>query len=165
MRDDSALRSHVIDLLEGGNAHIVFDDVLKDFPVDRAGIRPRGAPHSAWELLEHLRIAQEDILKFSDGPEGYVELRWPHDYWPSSPAPASAQDGNRSVNSVREDLTRFLQLLQNTGRDLFEPFPWGSGQTLLREALLIADHNSYHLGQLMLVRRLLENTQESPPAQ
>jgi hypothetical protein len=156
MQDDTALREHLIDVLTGAKAHITFADAVKGFPVEKAGIRPAGSPHSAWELLEHLRIAQEDILRFSSGPEGYTELKWPDDYWPASPAPKSLPDWNGSVEAVRRDLDEFVRLLQEPGRDLFARFPWGTGQTLLREALLIADHNAYHVGQLMLVRRMLE---------
>ena len=151
---DADLRRHLIALLEEGNAHITFADVVKDFPVDRAGIRPQGSPHSAWELLEHLRIAQADIVLFSRG-EGYVDLKWPEDYWPSSPAPESTAEWQSSVEAIRKNLAEFIAMLKDERRDLFEPFPWGAGQTLLREALLIADHNSYHLGQLMLLRRMM----------
>ena len=127
----------------------------KSFPVERAGVRPQGSPHSAWELLEHLRIAQADILLFSRGKD-YVEKKWPDDYWPSSPSPKSNARMGGFVEAVNEDLAEFIRILKDEKRDLFEPFP-GDGQTLLREALLIADHNSYHLGQLMLVRRMLES--------
>lgn len=152
---DGELRRHLIEVLDGGNAHITFADTIKDFPVERAGIRPEGSPHSAWELLEHLRIAQADIVLFSHGKD-YVELKWPDDYWPSSPAPENHHEWEASVESVRKDLGRFIEMLKDEGRSLFEPFPWGDGQTLLREALLISDHNAYHLGQLMLVRRMIE---------
>jgi hypothetical protein len=151
---DADLRKHVIALLEGGSAHITFVDALQGFPVERAGVRPNHSPHSAWELLEHLRIAQEDIVVFSESGD-YVQPKWPDDYWPKSAAPKSAREWETSVEAVRRDLARFIKLLNDPARDLFEPFPWGDGQTLLREALLIADHNSYHLGQLMLLRRML----------
>jgi hypothetical protein len=156
MTHEASLRKHLIELLDGGSAHIRFADVVKDFPVDHAGIRPPGAPHSAWELLEHIRIAQHDILCFSEDPEKYVELKWPEDYWPSSPAPASADEWNSSVAAIQKDAAALLKLVNDPARDLFEPFPWGSGQTLLREALLVADHNAYHLGQLLLVRQMIE---------
>jgi hypothetical protein len=152
---DANLRKHLIALLEGGNAHITFNDAVKEFPVEIAGVRPQGSPHSAWELLEHLRLAQADIVEFSASKD-YVEKNWPRDYWPASPGPKGKREWNASVSAVRKDLETFLDILKDAGRDLFEPFPWGDGQTLLREALLIADHNSYHLGQLMLVRRMLE---------
>ena len=152
---DADLRRHLIALLDSGNAHITFADAIKNFPFERAGIRPQGSPHSAWELLEHLRIAQADIVLFSHGKD-YVEPKWPDDYWPSSQAPKNRREWDASVESVRKDLARFIEMLKDEQRDLFQPFPWGDGQTLLREALLIADHNSYHLGQLMLVRRMIE---------
>ena len=152
---DADLRRHLIALLDEGNAHITFADAVKEFPVEHAGVRPAGSPHSAWELLEHLRIAQADIVLFSRGKD-YVERKWPDDYWPASPAPKSKAEWAGSVNAVRKDLAQFIELVKDERRNLFEPFSWGDGQTLLREALLIADHNSYHLGQLMLVRRMLE---------
>lgn len=155
MGSDADLRKHLIELLEGGNAHIRLEDVLTGLPLERAGIRPLGSPHSAWELLEHLRIAQADILLFSRG-YGYAERKWPDDYWPPSPAPRNDREWEASVVSIRSDLVEFIEILKNEERSLFEPFPWGSGQTLLREALVIADHNSYHLGQLMLVRQMVE---------
>lgn len=157
--DDQALiRKHLRQLLEGGQAHITMHEALQGFPVDGAGVRPAGAPHSAWELLEHIRIAQQDILHFSEGPDRYVSLKWPDDYWPASPAPDSPEAWTKSAAAIRRDLAAFLRLVDDPQRDLFEPFPWGDGQTLFREAVLIADHASYHLGQLMLVRRILESS-------
>ena len=152
MPDDSVLREHLLELLRGGSAHITFDDAVKGFPVELAGVRPEGAPHSAWELLEHLRIAQEDILRFSQSAE-HVSPPWPKGYWPNSPAPRDAGHWEETVAAIRRDLAEFEGMLQDG--DLFRTLPWGEGQTLLREALLIADHNAYHLGQLMIVRRLL----------
>jgi len=156
---DSNLRKHLTALLTAGEAHITFADAIKDFPIAQAGLRPEGSPHSAWELLEHLRIAQADILLFSQGTD-YVEPKWPDDYWPTSPEPASPRDWEASVTAISADLEKFTELLNDKQRDLFEPFPWGNGQTLLREALLIADHNSYHLGQLMLIRRMIETSRQ-----
>ena len=155
LNPDAAFREHLIDLLNGGNAHITFQDAVTSFPVERAGLRPPGSPHSAWELLEHLRIAQADIVLFSLGKD-YVEMKFPDDYWPPTLAPQNAAEWKASVESVHQDLARFIDILTNEDRNLYQPFPWGDGQTLLREALLIADHNSYHLGQLMLVRRMIE---------
>jgi hypothetical protein len=167
MSDDAALRKELEYLLTRGNAHVRFDDTVHGFPVNRAGERPANSPHSAWEVLEHIRIAQEDIVRFSGAlaaerptgqapPEGYVELRFPEDYWPSSSAPANRGQWERSVAAIRENLESFIRLLKNPAINLHDKFPWGSGQTLLREALVLADHNSYHLGQLMLIRRMLE---------
>lgn len=154
MANDSALREQLIELLRGGQAHATFDDVIRDFPLDRAGLRPTGAQHSAWELLEHMRIAQNDILEFSRSGE-HVSPKFPEGYWPKSQAPDGEGHWNSSVRAFREDLAKFKALIQDPAQDLHRKFPWGDGQTLFREALLIADHNSYHLGQLVLLRRLV----------
>ena len=121
-------------------------------PANKMGIRPEGSPHSAWELLEHIRMAQLDILEFSQS-EDYVPKKWPEDYWPKSPAPTGAAEWNQSVQSVLQDRDAFIELLKQ--RDLYQPFAWGEGQTLLREALLIVDHNAYHVGEIVLLRRIL----------
>jgi len=155
MPDDRALRQHLLALIRGGQAHATFVETVRKFPVAKSGERPPGAPHSAWQLLEHLRIAQRDILTFSKSAK-YRPLQWPDDYWPSSPAPKRKTQWAEAAQAIRADLAEFEKLLLNPQRDLFEPFPWGEGQTLLREALLIADHNSWHLGQLMMLRRMLE---------
>ena len=154
MPDDTALREHLIKLLEGGSAHATFDNAVKGFPVDRIGVRPKGLPYSAWELLEHMRIAQEDILRFSISAE-HESPKWPEGYWPAGPAPEKPSQWARSVKAIRKDLAEFEALVRDPKQDLYRKFPWGDGQTLLREALLIADHNSYHVGQLVLVRRFL----------
>lgn len=152
--DDSALREQLIEALHGGHAHATFDQVARGFPVDRAGTRPNGAPHSAWELLEHMRIAQNDILRFSQSAE-HVSPKWPEGYWPEHPAPPKASDWAESVRAFRDDRAEFEAMLRDPKQDLYRKFPWGDGQTLLREALVLSSHNSYHLGQLVTVRRLL----------
>ena len=154
MPDDSALRDHLLELLHGGNAHTTFDDAVNGFPVELAGVRPEGAPHSAWELIEHIRIAQEDILRFSQS-DAHKSPPWPKGYWPGFPGPAREGQWQETVDAVRRDLAEFESLLKDPAQDLFRKLPWGEGQTLLREALLLADHNAYHVGQLVLVRRLL----------
>jgi hypothetical protein len=152
---DQALREQLIALLHGGNAHIAFDKAVRGFPLDQVGVRPRGLPHSAWELLEHIRLAQVDILRFSRSAE-YVSPPWPEGYWPESPKPDSPKQWSASIRRYRKDLAEFEAMLLDPAQKLHRKFPWGDGQTLLREALLIADHTSYHLGQLLLVRRLVE---------
>jgi hypothetical protein len=152
MPHDGALRKQLIQLLQKSEAHAGFDKAVQGVPAEKMGIRPEGSPHSAWELLEHIRMAQLDILEFSQSAE-YVPRKWPEDYWPKSPAPENAAEWNKSVKSVLKDRDAFIGLLET--RDLFEPFPWGDGQTLLREALLIADHNAYHVGEIVLLRRIL----------
>ncbi len=145
-----ALRHQLLELLGGGHAHATFKAATADFPADRAGLRPTGAPRSAWELLEHMRIAQNDILLFSHSAD-HVSPSWPDGYWPSSPS----GDWTKSVRVFERDLARFQELIRDPAADLLRPFPWGDGQSLLREALVLADHNSYHLGQLVQLRRLL----------
>jgi hypothetical protein len=152
--DDSVLRDQLIELLDGGQAHVTLDDAVNGFPLNQIGVRPAGSPHSAWELLTHIRIAQHDIVRFSQSAD-HQSPPWPKGYWPSSPAPKDESEWNASVLAIRQDLDAFKAMLRDPQHDLLGRFPWGDGQTLLREALLLADHNSYHIGQLMLVRRLV----------
>jgi len=151
---DQSLRQHLLDLLHGGNAHATFDDAVKDFPPALRGKKPNALPHSPWMLLEHLRLAQHDILEFSRNPD-HVSPPWPAGYWPTSEAPPNAEAWNKSIRQFREDLKAFEELVANPKTDLFAKIPWGESQTILREVLLVADHNSYHLGQFLDVRRLL----------
>ena len=154
MRNDKALRDHVLYLLRGGGAHLSFDDAVKDIPTALRGRKVPGMPHTAWQLVEHMRIAQWDILDFSRNPK-YKEMKFPDDYWPKSEAPADAAAWTKSLAAFRSDLKEIIALVKNPKTDLFAKIPWGDGQTLLREALLVADHNAYHLGQLVLLRRML----------
>lgn len=154
MNTDQSLRNHLIELLDGGHAHAAFDKVVAEFPAQLRGEVPERLPHSAWMLVEHMRLAQWDILEFSVNPK-YKSLRWPEDYWPKSPAPASAAAWDKSVQSFRDDLEAMKKLVQDSKTDLFAPIAWGDGQTILREAMLVANHNSHHLGQLIDIRRLL----------
>jgi hypothetical protein len=154
MEHDALLRKQLISLLTENNAHAGLEDAVKDMPVNLRGEVPKGAEHSPWQLLEHLRIAQWDILDFSRNP-GYKEKKWPDDYWPKSPAPPHEKAWDKSVQSFRDDLKELCDLINDKSTDLFAKIPHGDGQTILREALLTADHNAYHVGQLILVRRLL----------
>ncbi|MGO9255730.1 MAG: DinB family protein [Bryobacteraceae bacterium] len=154
MPHQDPLREHLVQLLEGGHAHTSFYQATRGFPIGRAGVRPAGAPYSAWELVEHMRIAQNDILRFCQSAE-YRSPEWPRGYWPASPAPEREEQWKDSLRHFRDDLAEFLTMVRDPASDLYRKLPWGDGQTLLREALLIADHNAYHLGQLVLVRRLL----------
>ena len=151
---DKILREHVAELLTGRGAHAGFDDVVKDMPEKLHGIKPNGLPHSAWMLLEHLRLAQWDILEFSRNPK-HKSPKWPEGYWPGTEAPASTAAWNKSVQRFRKDLKAMQDLVANPKTDLYAPIVWGDGQTILREALLVADHNAHHLGQLIDIRRLL----------
>ena len=154
MESDKALRQHVVKLLKGGDAHADFEKVVKDFPADLRGNRPEGAEHSPWEVLEHLRIAQWDILDFSQNAE-YKEPKWPDEYWPKTAAPADEKAWDQSVIAFRSDLKAMCDLVADERTDLFAKIPHGDGQTVLREALVVADHNAYHLGELVLLRRML----------
>ncbi len=151
---DSALRQHLLDLLNKGDAHATFQDSLKDFPAELRGKRPNGAPHSPWEVLEHMRIAQWDILEFSRNPK-HESPKFPDGYWPKTPEPPDAKAWDRSVRSFCQDLQTLCALIADEHTDLYARIPHGDGQTILREALLTADHNAYHLGQLVLLRRML----------
>jgi hypothetical protein len=154
--EQQALRKQLSALLQGGQAHATFDDAVKNFPADLRGTVPPNLPYSAWQLLEHLRITQRDILNFSAPPTGgYHPLQWPEDYWPKSPEPPTQLSWDQSIAAIRTDLEHFEALIQKPGSDLFKPFRWGDGQNLLREALLVADHTAYHLGELIVIRRLL----------
>ena len=155
-----ALREHVIELLNGRGAHSGFDDVVKNMPEKLRGVKPDGFPHSAWMLLEHLRLAQWDILEFSRNRK-YKSPKWPEGYWPETEAPPSKAAWDESIRQFRKDLKVMQQLVANPKTDLYARIPWGDGQTILREALLVADHNAYHLAQLVDVRRLLGAWKES----
>ncbi|HYL38183.1 MAG TPA: DinB family protein [Bryobacteraceae bacterium] len=154
MKESDALRQHVLNLMRGGHAHLDFDAAVGNFPSNLRGKKPKGAPHTAWQLLEHLRIAQWDILEFSRNAK-HVSPQWPDGYWPKSEAPPSPAAWNNSIRSFRSDLKAMARLVADKKKDLFARIPHGDGQTLLREALLVGDHNAYHIGQLVLLRRLL----------
>lgn len=155
MKDEqAALRKHVIYLLRGGGAHIDFDSAIAGLPAKLRGARPEGIPHTAWRLLEHMRIAQWDILEFSRDPH-HVSPEWPSGYWPKGDAPPNASAWTKSVKAFRHDLKQMERLVSNPSTDLYVRIAHGDGQTILREALLVADHNAYHLGELVVVRRLL----------
>jgi hypothetical protein len=153
MANSKALREHVFELLEGKSAHIDIESALEDFPLDKINDRPNGSPHSAWQLIEHIRIAQWDILDFSRNPN-YKEMKWPDDYWPKENG--TEKTWKRSVKQTLDDLQEMRDLVSDTKTDLFAKIPRGSGQTILREALLIVDHNSYHLGQLVFMKKMFE---------
>jgi DinB superfamily len=151
---DQALRKHVLESLRGGHAHVEVDRAIGGLPAELRGAKPPGQPHTPWRLLEHMRIAQRDILDFSrDG--SHVSPQWPEGYWPAGDAPPDEKAWDQSVKAFKSDAAAMQDLVANKATDLLAPIPGGQGQTLLREALLMADHNAYHLGQLIIVRRLL----------
>jgi len=154
MPDDTVLRQHLVELLRGRDAHVNFDTVIAGLPAKLRGAKPKGLPFTPWRLLEHMRIAQWDILEFSRNPK-HVSPKFPENYWPKGDAPPDAAAWKASVESFRADLGAMQALVENPDTDLFAPIPHGQGQTILREAMLVADHNAYHVGQLVILRRLL----------
>ena len=161
-RGDRALRRHLVDLLRGGKAHLEFDQAVADLPAELRGAKPSAVqaavqaalPYSVWRLVEHMRIAQRDILEFSRNPK-HVSPEWPDGYWPQGDAPPDDAAWERCIKAFRADLKAMEELVTDPSTDLFRRIPHGDGQTILREALLVADHNAYHLGQIVTVRRLL----------
>ena len=151
---DHSLRRHLVELLKGGSAHARFDEVIDGIPAKLRGRKPAGMPHSPWMLLEHLRLAQRDILEFSRNPK-HVSPDWPQGYWPGTDVSPGAGAWTSSARAFRQDLKAMQNLVTNPKTDLYARIPWGDGQTILREALLLADHNAYHLAQLVDLRRLL----------
>ena len=153
--NDTALREQLFQLLCGANAHVDVLTALSDFPEQHYGSKPANASHSAWELLEHLRIALHDLWDFSTDSD-YQEMKWPEDYWPASAQPPNSAAWHSSVKAIEEDLAAFGELARNPSSNLYAEIPWGKNkQTLLRSILVAADHNSYHTGELVLLRRML----------
>ncbi|MGB9312841.1 MAG: DinB family protein [Candidatus Acidiferrales bacterium] len=150
---DRQLREHLARVLTWGEAHADWKQALAGLDPAQRGERPARSPYSAWELLEHARIAQEDILDFATNPH-YVSKEWPAAYWPKSPAPPDEGAWDRSVKEFEKDTQTMVKLITDPRTDLLAKIQHGTGQTVLRQALLLADHNAYHLGQVVLVRRL-----------
>lgn len=154
METDRQLRQHLVKLLKGGDAHADFETAIENFPASLRGKRPEHAEHSPWEVLEHLRIAQWDMLEFSRNPS-HQSPDFPAGYWPATQAPPDAGAWDKSVEGFRKDLQALCDLVSDESTDLMARIPHGDGQTILREALVAADHASYHLGELILLRRIL----------
>lgn len=152
--NDKALREHLVSLLKGGGAHVHFMDAVEGFPEAKRGAFISGLPHTGWQLLEHSRIAQRDILEFSRNAK-HVSPGFPEGYWPKTPGPPDAAAWDKSIEAFQRDLEEMITLVNNPKTDLYAKIPHGDGQTILREALVLADHNSYHLGQLVDLRRAL----------
>jgi len=151
---DGVMREQLLELLRGKGAHLSFDEAVAGLPRKLRGAKPAGQPHTAWRLVEHMRIAQRDILEFSrDGR--HKSPKWPEGYWPEGDAPESAAQWNESVKQFKADLKAMQKMVADPTTNLLAPIPHGQGQTVFREAMLVADHNAYHLGQLVIVRRLL----------
>jgi uncharacterized damage-inducible protein DinB len=153
--NNEVVLEQLIALITQGNAHVTFEQAVENVPFEKTGIKPGNLPYSLWQLIEHIRIAQADILDFSRNPD-YTAPAWPGDYWPSEDAPANESQWQNSLQQIKQDRNEFILLLTNAP-DIYTPFAYGEGQNLLREALLIADHTSYHTGQVILIRRLLND--------
>jgi hypothetical protein len=154
--DTKLITRQLIDLITKGNAHVTFDQAVENISFKNIGIKPGNLPYSIWMLAEHIRITQADILDFSIN-SNYKELKWPEEYWPTQETPNDESEWQRCLDQIFRDRNQFTDLLNQPGVDLFTPFPHGSGQNLLREALLIADHNSYHTGEIVLIRKLFND--------
>lgn len=154
MKASEGGRAELVAALAGKGAHVDFEGAVKDFPSGLRGVKPERAQHTGWQLVEHIRIAQADILDFCVNPE-YKERQWPDDYWPRTPAPADESAWEQSIAGYRRDSKAMQNLVSDAAHDLHSRIPHGDGQTLFREALLVIDHNSYHVGQLVLLRQML----------
>lgn len=153
--DNDVLIKNLTDLLDKGNAHVTLDEALKNIPFEILDKKPGGLPYSIWQIAEHIRIAQWDILEFSHNSK-HKSPKWPDEYWPVETRPKSESQWEKCILDIKEDRKRFIELLNKNSGHLFEPFSYGNGQTLLREALVLADHNSYHTGEIIILRRLLK---------
>jgi hypothetical protein len=153
---DKAIKEQLESLLTQANAHVTFDQSVENIRFEVLGIKPSNLPHSIWMLVEHIRITQADILDFSINAN-YKTLKWPDEYWPHQQAPKDELSWQKSLEQIQQHRNSFIGLLNKPGTDLFLPFAHGGGQNLFREALLIADHTSYHTGQIILIRRLLND--------
>ena len=155
MKDPNAvMREQLVELLKGKGAHLSFDEAIAGLPEKMRAVTPPGVPHTVWRLVEHMRIAQWDILQFSkDGR--HKSPKWPEGYWPDGDGPRDARQWNKTVKQFNADLKEMMRMVENKKIDLLAPIPGGQGQTVFREAILVADHNSYHIGQIVIVRRML----------
>jgi hypothetical protein len=152
--NNEALINNLVDLLNNGNAHASLGDALKNIPFNILGERPGGLPYSIWQLAEHIRISQWDIVEFSHNAK-HVSPKWPDEYWPAETKPGSKNEWQKCIQRIASDRETFIKLLKNSGDKLYMPFDWGNGQSLLKEALVLADHTSYHTGEIIILRRLL----------
>ena len=150
-----ALRNHLKDLLTWSSAHVDLERAVKNVPPHMRGTQPRDAPYSLWQLLEHIRLAQYDILNFCRNPN-YASPNWPDDFWPADPAPPTREHWQQSIDAIKRDRQELIDLIEDPQTDPFDPIPHGEGQTYFREAVLTADHTAYHVGQLVLIRRMMQ---------
>lgn len=156
MKSDQSTRKELGKLLQESYAHASFDEVIKGLDIKSIGLQVSHLPYSIWQLVEHIRLAQQDMLDFSEN-KNYQPLNWPEGYWPKAVAPANEEEWQNTLAEIKKSLAAFTALINNEQLDLLQPFPHGDGQSLFREAVMIIDHLSYHTGQIVLIRRLLDN--------
>jgi hypothetical protein len=155
MSDTSDWREIVASALDWEQAHASLDKAVDDLPAELRGRRPDGVPYSVWQLLEHIRLAQRDLLDFCRNPEYVHDLKWPDDYWPETPEPPSERAWDECLATIRRDRDELKRWTVEADVDLAQKIPWGSGQTYLRTVIVAADHAAYHVGQIVLIRKLL----------
>jgi hypothetical protein len=156
--NDKITRKHLVDLITGGNAHATLGDALENLPANLRGVVPNGLPYSIWQLLEHIRIVNWDILEFTKD-QTHKSPKWPDEYWPKEAEPKDGE-WDKAIEQIKANTNEFIDLLNNSASNLYQPLPKGDGQTLLREAILIGDHNAYHTAEIIVVRRLLNAWQK-----
>ena len=154
MKDLKDIIKGLEELLRKGNAHVSLDDATQDIPFEMLGKVPENLPYSIWQLTEHIRIAQWDILEFCKN-EKHVSPKWPDEYWPKEKAPKTEKDWEKCLRQIHEDRNALIELIKNSEEELTKPFSYGDGQSLFKEALVVADHNSYHTAEIVVIRRLL----------
>ena len=157
--EEQILRDQLKELIRGGSAHLTIADALADFPASQRGVQPAGAPHNAWQLLEHIRFTLHDLLEFSTNSH-YAAPKWPDDYWPTDQTPPATEAWDESVAGLTAELEELEKLVDNPETNLYSAIPWGDGQNILREVLLAADHTSYHLGQFVFLKKQLDRAEK-----
>ncbi len=153
--DNRELREQLVELVRGGSAHADVKSALADFPADRRAAKPEGAPYNAWQLLWHINFTLHDLLLFCTDPK-YLSPKWPGEYWPRDEQPPNEDAWDATLRALHADLAAFEKMIMDPAENMYSTIPWGDGQTVLREILLAADHTSYHLGQIVLLRKLLD---------
>lgn len=154
MEDDSKLREQLVNLFEKREAHAMLSDAVADFPEDKYNAKVEGVEYSFWQLLEHIRISQKDILEFMTNPE-YEEMEWPKDYWPNTEEKATKEDWQKTISKIKEDQDKIVKIIKDPKTDIYKKIPWGKGQINLREILIVARHTSYHISSFILMRKVL----------
>lgn len=154
MDKDKEVRKWLVKFLQGNQAYMSFDDAVAKFPTKHINTKAPNVDYTFWHILEHIRITQWDIIDFCTNPD-YKYIKWPDDYWPKQDAKATKKDWDKTIKAIRSDLNEMTKLVQNPENDLYKPFAWGEGQHLLREAIMVAEHNAYHIGEFAVLRQVV----------